>query len=299
MEHAASWERALQDFRDFLRAERGLAPNTVSAYTRDVRELAAFMAQRQVSLGALARVDLVAYQADLLRLQRRASSVARKLSAIRSFLRFAAREGLRGEPPEIEPPRRPRLLPHALPPEAVEALLAEPDVATPEGLRDRAMLELLYASGLRVSELVALRPTDLDAESGTVRVLGKGRKERVVPVNAAAITWVRRLLETSASGTPEAHRGNRPLFHGPSGAPLSRQQFWSRLRRYALQACISGKASPHTLRHSFATHLLAGGADLRSIQEMLGHADIATTQIYTHVDDSHLARTFRNCHPRA
>jgi len=294
-------ESATQEFRDYLRAERGLSPHTLAAYGRDLAEFAAFLRERGVGLDALSRDDLFAFQARLQRLKRKATSVARKLSAVKMFLRFAVREGLRAtDPPEVESPRLPRSLPRVLTREEVARLLAAPEVEHPEGLRDRAMLELLYAAGLRVSELVGLRLGDIRPEDGLVRALGKGSKERLVPVAAAALNWVERYLHDSrpllANAVPEPGPW---LFLTERGEAVSRSTFGQRVREYALAAGVPGKVSPHTLRHSFATHLLAGGADLRAIQEMLGHADIGTTQIYTHVDDSHLARTFRECHPRA
>ncbi|HEU4754841.1 MAG TPA: site-specific tyrosine recombinase XerD, partial [Armatimonadota bacterium] len=292
-------EPAIQEFRDHLRGERGLSPHTVAAYQRDLAEAAAFFRDRGVALPDLEREELFAFVARLQRLGRKETSIARKLSALKMFLRFAYREGLRrAEPPEVESPKLPRSLPAVLSRRDVEALLAAPDVSEPEGLRDRAMLELLYASGLRVSELVGLAPGDVRADEGLVRCLGKGSKERLVPVGAAALQWIRRyrieaLPELAARAEPER------LFINPGGGAVSRTAFWRRIRGYALAAGIAGKVSPHTLRHSFATHLLAGGADLRAIQEMLGHADIGTTQIYTHVDDSRLGQVFRQFHPRA
>ncbi len=297
----ADFETALGDFRDYLRAERGLSPNTLEAYTRDLRELGAFLGERGVTLDRLGREDLFAFEARLQRLGRKATSVARKLSAVKMFLRFVHREGLRPEePPEVEAPKLPRKLPHALTREEVLALLAAPDTDHPEGLRDRAMLELLYACGLRVSELVSLRPGDVRAEEGVVRCVGKGSKERLVPVGRAAVRWVARYAEeVRPLFAPESAGKEAPLFLMDGGTPVSRTWLWARIREYAAQAGLRNHVSPHTLRHSFATHLLAGGADLRAIQEMLGHADIGTTQIYTQVDDSHLSQTFRKFHPRA
>lgn len=295
------FEEAIEEFRDHLRGERGLSPNTVAAYTRDLREFREFLRARGVGPADLGREDLFAFGARLQRLGRKATSVARKLSAVRMFLAFACREGLRaGDPPEIEAPKLPRKLPHVLTAREIERLLAAPDVEHPEGLRDRALLELLYATGLRVSELVTLKPADVRPEDGLVRCVGKGSKERLVPVGAAALEWVRRYVEEARPLLAGAARAAPPwLFLTERGSPLARTAVWKRLREYAGAAGIQGKVSPHTLRHSFATHLLAGGADLRSIQEMLGHADIGTTQIYTHVDDSHLTRVFQQFHPRA
>lgn len=295
------FQRAFRDFQDYLRAERGLSANTLAAYSRDLGEFAELLNERGTSLAALSREDLFAFEARLQRLGRKATSVARKLSAVKMFLTFAYREGYRTEaPPEVEPPRLPKSLPHVLTQPEMQKLLDMPDTEHPEGLRDRAMLELFYASGLRVSELVSLRPADLNPEDGLVRCIGKGSKERVVPLGKAALGWLERYLSEVRPVLASASRGRaEALFLTGTGAPLNRMAVWKLLRDYALRAGIDGKVSPHTLRHSFATHLLAGGADLRAIQEMLGHADIGTTQIYTHVDDSHLAQTFRNFHPRA
>lgn len=301
MAEPTQFSRALRDFQDYLRAERGLSPNTLAAYTADLQELQVQLDERGTTLESLSRDDLFAYEARLRRLGRKPTSVARKLSAVKTFLTFAYREGYRkAAPPEVEGPKLPRSLPHVLTREDMVRLLQAPDTDSPVGLRDRAMLELLYATGLRVSELVSLKPADLELAEGVVRCFGKGRKERIVPVAQAAVRWVRRYLEEvrpvlAAAGRHQAEA----LFLTDAGAGLTRTAFWALVREYAGRAGISAHVSPHTLRHSFATHLLAGGADLRAIQEMLGHADIGTTQIYTHVDDSHLAHTFRSFHPRA
>ena len=293
------FDEALAEFADHLRAERGLADNTLDAYLRDARQLADFMRERGVSLEELSTPDVFAYQARLLRRQLAPATVARKLTVARVFLSFAYRERYRREaPPEIERPRLPKPLPHALTPQEVDRLLSAPDVDDPEGLRDRAMLEVLYSTGLRVSELVGLQAGDLRLDEALVRCQGKGGKERVVPMGAPAVEWVRRY---QAHGRPALLDGKaRPaVFVTRLGNAVSRQVFWQRLRDYARQAGIEAQVTPHSLRHSFATHLLAGGADLRAIQEMLGHADIATTEIYTHVDEDHLSRVFRQFHPRA
>jgi len=287
------------EFADHLRAERGLAEHTVDAYLRDVRQFAAFMGERAVSLAEIAAGDVFAYQARLQRRRLAPATIARKLTATRVFLAFAYREQRRRQPPpDIERPRLPRPLPHALTRPEVERLLAAPDVREPEGLRDRAMLEVLYSAGLRVSEVVGLQAGDLRLDDALVRCRGKGGKERVVPLGRPAVAWVRRY---QAEGRPALlrRRQSGALFVTRRGAAISRQTVWRRLRNYARQAGLEEMVTPHTLRHSFATHLLAGGADLRSIQEMLGHADIATTETYTHVDEDHLSRVFREFHPRS
>jgi integrase/recombinase XerD len=293
-------ERLAAEFIDALRGERGLSPHTTAAYRRDLDQFVALLAEigvteaREITAGTV-----MSFQARLHRRQLAPASIARKLSAVRTFLAFAYREGEIDQLlTDLETPRTERRLPSALTAAEVERLLAQPNTATPDGLRDRAMLELLYATGLRVSELVNLPLESVRLAAGFVRCIGKGSKERVVPLGRVAAAWVSRYLE---EGRPRhgAKEGVARLFLTARGEGMSRETFWARLREYARAAGIRRKVSPHTLRHSFATHLLQGGADLRSIQEMLGHANIATTQIYTRVDDSHLARVFERCHPRA
>lgn len=290
---------AIADFEVFLTAERGLSPRTVEAYGRDLRQLAGYLAEAGWTRpGELTRERVYGFEARLHRAGVMASSVARKVSAIRTFLAFAHREGyLEGGPPEIDSPRKPRRLPKMLSRGEIQALLAQPAVETAEGLRDRAILELMYASGLRVSEAATLRLEAVQLEARLVRCFGKGSKERLVPFHEGAAAWLERYLKESR---PELVGESRPecFFVEAGGRPLSRQEIWRRVRGYARRAGLP-PVSPHTLRHSFATHLLQGGADLRAIQEMLGHASIATTQIYTAVDDSHLAATFERFHPRA
>lgn len=289
------------EYISHLRSERGLSAHSVEAYARDLREFVELTATRGRDAATAGRADLFAYQACLQRQGRRPATVARKLAAVRGLLGFAHREGVRCDPPpEPERMQVPRSLPRALTPEELGRLLSAPDVTDPEGLRDRALLELLYSAGLRVTELLSLRPADVRNQERLVRVLGKGGRERLVPVGAPALRWLQRYLDKARPLLATVHPpAEERLFLDAAGRSLSRTAFWKRVRNYAHSACISGVVSPHTLRHTFATHLLAGGADLRSIQELLGHADIGTTQIYTHVDDSHLGRVFRQCHPRA
>ncbi|MBI3909933.1 MAG: tyrosine recombinase XerD [Armatimonadetes bacterium] len=295
-------EAAIGEFLEYLQAERGLSPRTLEAYGTDLRQAAAVLKERGVeAFPQLRAADLLAIPARLQKRGLSPATVARRISALRTFLAFAQREGyLPRDIPELPVPKRPRRLPRALAAAEVERLLAQPDTETPTGLRDRAALELLYACGLRVSELVGLTPERISAAptgSGLVRAFGKGAKERLVPAHAAALAWVRRYRE-EARPVLLAGRQCAALFVRDGGQPMTRQDVWMLARRYATAAGLRG-VSPHVLRHSFATHLLQGGADLRAIQEMLGHANIATTQIYTAVDGSHLARTFRKCHPRA
>src|SRR5262245_57496710 len=270
---------AVEEFLVFLKAERGLSPRTLDAYGRDLRQLAVFLApEGKASVSDLTRERVFAWEARLYRRGIGAASVSRKVSAIRSFLAFAQREGfLEGPRPEIDAPKKPRRLPKVLSRAEVEQLLAQPDVATAEGLRDRALLELMYASGLRVSEVAALGRDAVSLEDRLVTPFGKGSKERVVPFHQRAAGWLRRYLE-EARPQLEADCSGKTFFVGAGGAPLTRQAIWERIRRFARSAGLP-PVHPHMLRHSFATHLLQGGADLRAIQELLGHASIATTQI--------------------
>jgi integrase/recombinase XerD len=286
-------------FLEHLVVERGLAQNSLDAYRRDLTRYTAYLRGRKQVVTALDRTAIPRYLLALREAGLNPRSVARHLSAIRQFHRFLVREGIVSEDPtaHLESPRPWRRLPGVLSRAEVERLLAPRPLRTPQAFRDRAMLEVLYASGLRVSELVGLRLSDLDFSVGVVRVLGKGDKERLVPLGDAAIASLRAYL---TQGRPRLEKG-RPvphLFLGRHGRGLTRQMFWILLRRYVRAAGISKRVTPHTLRHSFATHLLEGGADLRLVQLMLGHADIGTTQIYTHVDRARLKAIHAKYHPR-
>lgn len=283
-----------------LRMERALSDHTVEAYRRDLTQFKGFMVELGTEMARVTAKDVMAYEARLLKRGLKASSICRKLSAIQGFQRFAYREGERSElPAGADRPRLGRRLPKALTREEMRRLLVSPPTDTAEGIRDRAMLELMYGCGLRVSELVDLPVSGVSLSGRFVRCLGKGRKERVVPVNDAALSWMERYLVDARPALTLDRAGGDRLFILPGGAPMNRIQFWSRLKQHAASAGLSRNVTPHMLRHSFATHLLGGGADLRSIQEMLGHASISTTQIYTHVDEDGLGRVFRRCHPRA
>lgn len=290
----------VEEFRDFLRFERGLATRTVDAYLRDLdRFLEGAAAAGSAGPADLSYDDLRAHVASLTEAGRAPSTVARAVSTLRGYFRFLLQEGiLDADPSELlETPRAGRPLPDVLTVPEVERLLGgvTPDLA--QAFRDRAILEVLYGCGLRVSELCDLRTRDTDLDAGLVRVLGKGSKERFVPIGADARHALRRYLRESR---PQMDRGASEgrVFLNRSGRPLSRMGVWKILRRYVERAGIRKRVTPHTLRHSFATHLLEGGADLASVQEMLGHADISTTEIYTHVDRSHLRRVHREHHPR-
>ncbi len=290
----------LEGYLNRLILERGLSPSTIESYDRDLRRYLAFLEDRHIEdMAAIAQTDIDAFLNQLLHCGLSSSSLARNISAVRGFHRFLLSEGLVGNDPSenIEAPRLKRRLPEVLEVAEVEALLEQPDTAKPLGLRDRAMLELLYACGLRVSELLSLREADIFFSQGFVRCFGKGSKERLVPVGRTAASWVQRYLEQSRPGLNK-RAPTDILFLNARGAPLSRMGFWKILRDYARRAGIRKRVHPHILRHSFATHLLEGGADLRSVQEMLGHADISTTQIYTHVDREYLKEVHRQFHPR-
>lgn len=285
----------LQSFLDGLAVERGLSANTVASYRRDLQDHLRFLDSAGVAEpGAVQESHLILYFGRLRREGLAPSTVMRKLSAIRGLYRWLlSREAIAADPTAALPaPRLLRRLPGVLSVEDVARLLAQPNPATSRGRRDRAMLELLYATGLRVSELVGLRRGDLNLDLGLVRCLGKGARERIVPVGRPALDAVRAYLDSRRDASPA-------LFLGNKGRPVTRVAFWRLLRRYARQAGIRAPVSPHTLRHSFATHMLEGGADLRAIQELLGHANIVTTQIYTHVSADRLREVYRAHHPRA
>jgi integrase/recombinase XerD len=285
---------------DHLRVERGLAANTLVAYERDLATLAAFADERRVPLVRLSRAQLADFIGSLRERGLSARSQARHVFSIRGFYAFALREGLaRLDPTEnLRPPRAFRGLPRYLTPAEVESLLEAPDAGTGVGLRDRAILEVLYASGLRASELTSLALEGLDLELGLVRVLGKGSKERLVPLGREAQRWTRRYLAEARPGL--ARDGSPPLvFLSQRGGRLSAMGLWGVVRRHAVGAGIERILTPHVLRHSFATHLLERGADLRALQAMLGHADISTTQIYTHVSRERLRQIYDKLHPRA
>lgn len=291
----------IEAFLRYLRVERRASNHTCDAYQRDLRQWAEFAARRGYSLqeGASAN-GLLAFAQELRRRGLQETSVERKLSAVRSFFRFLQTEGVI-EAQEVSAGRSgslSRKLPCALSPQEVERLLQQPDERTPLGLRDRAMLELAYATGLRVSELVGLRLSDVDLQDGFVRVFGKRGRERWVPFGEGARNLLERYL-TQARPRLLCSRSEDYLFLSERGTPLSRSQFWLRLKQYARRAGITRQVSPHILRHSFAVHLLQGGADLRAVQEMLGHVSINTTQVYTRVSIDHLRTVYQKHHPRA
>lgn len=292
------WAAALRDFRTHLAVERGLSPHTVAGYLSDLQHLALWASEASLAPGALDRDRVTAFLVAQQASGKAARSIARLSSALRQFLAFQRMEGEPGAGPEavVRPPRAPRILPRTLTESQVESLLGAPDTATPLGVRDRAWMELLYASGLRVSELAGLSGLSVFLEEGFLKVMGKGRKERLIPFGEGAEHWMRAWLALRPGFRP---RGDT-LFVGRSGEPLTRQHLWRLLKAYALKAGVRREAvSPHVLRHAFATHLLDHGADLRAVQAMLGHADISTTQIYTHVHQARLRALYDRMHPRS
>jgi integrase/recombinase XerD len=297
MEIAAS----ISSFLTHVRVEKGLSPNTVSAYRRDLMKFSEFAKKRKLMLEAVTRDDLVDFLAGLYRQKLESKSVARHLVSLRNFFRFAQVQELIAVDPSLnlESPKIRRSLPGYLRLEEVERLLAQPDAKTPFGLRDRAMLEVLYSAGLRVSELVGLRVSDLDTKAGCVRCIGKGDKERIVPIGKKALAIVDGYLREARPTLLGKAVGSPTLFVNRRGGALSRVGVWKILSAYGRRAGLQVALTPHMLRHSFATHLLERGADLRSVQLMLGHADISTTQIYTHVVEERLKQIYKAHHPRA
>ena len=291
----------LDRFCDALWLEDGLSPRTLASYRADLARFAHWLAARGGStLAGAGSHDVEAYLAHLFgQAGLKARSSARAVSSLRRFYRRLARDGERGDDPTAltASPRLPRSLPKSLSEAQVEALLAAPDTRTAEGLRDRVMLEVLYATGLRVSELVGLPVAAVSLDMGVARVLGKGSKERLVPLGEEALDWIGRYLRDTRGALLDGQQ-SPALFVTRRGGPMTRQAFWLRLKRHAAHACIRNPVSPHVLRHAFATHLLNHGADLRVVQMLLGHADISTTQIYTHVARERLKQLHRQHHPR-
>jgi integrase/recombinase XerD len=290
----------LDEFCDALWLEEGLARNTLESYRRDLSQFAAWLArERHLNLLEAGQIDLLAYLSRQFAAHMKATTSSRLLSSLRRFYRYQLRQGkIQIDPTlQIEMPKLPRALPKSLSEADVDALLNAPNVDESLGLRDRAMLETLYATGLRVSELVALPLQGLSLEMGVVRVMGKGSKERLVPLGAEAVDWLQRYL---AEARPDLLAGQpaSAVFVTQRGGAMTRQAFWYLIKRYAAQAGLASTLSPHTLRHAFATHLLNHGADLRVVQMLLGHSDISTTQIYTHVARERLKRLHATHHPR-
>jgi integrase/recombinase XerD len=287
----------VREYLTYLQVEKGLARNTLESYGRDLARLKAWAAATGRSVESLARKDLRGWIADLSREGLSPASVSRAVSAARGLFRFLMLDGhIQRHPAEdLNTPQRHAYLPRFLTEAEMDSLLAAPDLSTDEGIRERAMLELMYAAGLRVSELVGLKRTDINLDAGLVSCHGKGSKERRVPIGKSAMQWLQRYVGVRARAK-ETHDPH--LFVSALGNPLTRNVAWAMIKRLAARAGLD-RVSPHTLRHSFATHLIQHGADSRSVQALLGHSDISTTQIYTHITDRHMRATYDKHHPRA
>ncbi len=307
----------LQEFIYFLGVEKGLAKNTLESYERDLRgfvvyveenflsreEVAAATAQNQeyrINKIQITRSHVLNYLESLHNRGLSVSTRSRNLASIRSFFNFLMQEKKVSENPtlDMKSPKQEKKLPQVLSMKEVDSLLEQPDETLPTGVRDKAMLELLYASGMRVTELIGLNVNDVNLNSGYIRCLGKGSKERIVPIGGTAAQKVKNYLDNTRS-RQITKPSEEALFLNKYGRRLTRQGFWKILKKYAEQANINKKVTPHMIRHSFATHLIENGADLRSVQEMLGHADISTTQVYTHLNKRHLRDVYERTHPRA
>ena len=289
----------IDSYLAYLRDVRRMSPNTIESYARDLAGLAAFAEKAGRDVAALERRDLDAYVRSLMASGLSPRSTARAVACVRGFYKFrAVEQQLESSPADdLQAPRAWAALPKFLDLEEVDRLLAQPDVSTPRGLRDKALISVLYATGVRVTELISLKLTNLHLQDGYLTCVGKGDKERIVPVGQEATGWLQRYLTDARPGLVT---GASPwLFVNARGTPLSRVGFWKLLKEYGIKAGISRNISPHVLRHSFATHLLDRGADLRAIQMMLGHADLSTTQIYTHVLEARLRAVYDRFHPRA
>lgn len=294
-------KKLIHEFINYLSVERGLAMNTLESYGRDLRQYSQYLQKDDESaLDSVSRGTILNYLMHLQTQGKATATIARRLAALKAFYQFLVREKMIKSDPtaNLESPKLEKRLPKVLTVSEVERLLAQPNGAEAAGLRDRAMLELLYATGLRVSELVSLDVGDANLETGYIRCSGKGSKERVVPLGSLAIISCREYLTLGRKRLVK-DRDELALFVNHHGHRLTRQGFWKIVKKYADDAKIEKEITPHTLRHSFATHLLENGADLRSVQEMLGHADISTTQIYTHVTKGRLKEVYARAHPRA
>jgi integrase/recombinase XerD len=290
----------IDTYLTYLRDVRRMSPNTLESYARDLGLLAAFAEKRKAPLETLQRQDLEAFVRQLMSSGLAPRSVARAVACVRGFYRFVTIERKQDQSPadDLHPPRAWPALPRFLSLEEVDRLLEQPDTDTPRGLRDKALIEVLYATGLRVSELVALRAGDLNLEEGYLTCIGKGDKQRMVPLGHQAADWVRRYIRDGRPALLRKKTSPWLFVNARDGGPLSRVGFWKVLKTYGVKAGLSRDLSPHVLRHSFATHLLERGADLRMIQVMLGHADLSTTQIYTHVLEARLRTVYDKFHPR-
>lgn len=294
-------DKLLQGFLVYLQVEKGYSPNTVASYKFDLRDFFTVLElQDSEDVGKVTRDKISSYLYQLRKKNCRPATLARRVASLKTFFRFLCLERiLQKDPTEtLETPKQAKKLPKVMSVEEVDRLLKEPQEATAAALRDKAMLELLYAAGMRVSELVGLDLANLDLDIGFVRCIGKGSKERIIPLGSHAIHWMKAYLSRARAELCGA-RATNAVFLNSRGNRLTRQGFWKIIKKHAKLRGINKDITPHTLRHSFATHLLSNGADLRSVQELLGHADVATTQVYTHLTKSRLKEVYEQAHPRA
>ena len=298
-EPAIEADPAISRFLDAVWMERGLSPNTLAAYRADLTALSRWLEERRMRIIRTTRADLLAFIAWRVEAGARPRSTARQLSSFRRFFRFMVREGSVTEDPtaQIDMPKIGRSLPKSLTEDEVESLLAAPTVSDPLGHRDRTMLEVLYATGLRVSELVSLKHSQVNTNQGVIRIVGKGDRERLIPLGDESVRWLAEFVQ-GARTEILLERQTDYLFPTRRGDRMTRQAFWHIIKRYARKAGVQKELSPHTLRHAFATHLLNRGADLRVVQMLLGHSDLSTTQIYTHVARERMKELHAQHHPR-
>ncbi|MBI1806940.1 MAG: site-specific tyrosine recombinase XerD [Ignavibacteria bacterium] len=291
----------LRSYIHFLQLEKNASANTISSYKIDITRYLGYLEAKGISsLKKIEEKQVVGFLSLLRELGLSARSISRNLSAIKMFHKFLVGEGsaTRNPAENIDTPKLSKVLPDVLNQDEIEAILQQPNTVEPLGIRDKAILETMYATGMRVSEIITLKQSNLYEEEGIVRVFGKGSKERLVPIGRSALQWIRTYVRDVRPTLSKKGSGHDVLFLNARGKPMSRMAIWNIVRTYTLKSGIKKEVHPHTIRHSFATHLLEGGADLRAVQEMLGHSDIATTQIYTHIDREYLKEVHRTFHPR-
>lgn len=296
-------QEALAEYIIYLKIERGLSTNTVTSYKRDIEKYLTFLMEKKITqLDEVSRFEILDFLQTLRQSGAADNSIIRMVSSLRKFHQYVKRESIVSDDPMqlIDTPKKASTLPKAISPQAVEQLLEAPDTTTPLGVRDRTILELMYATGLRISELVNLKLSDMHLTMGFIQTMGKGEKERIIPLGEIASQWLDHYLDGARVYLQDqSAETSEYVFLNSRGKSLSRQGVWKKVKQLALEAGIDQNVTPHTLRHSFATHLLENGADLRMVQELLGHADISTTQIYTHITKTRLKQVYSDYHPRA
>lgn len=296
-------QEALAEYIIYLKIERGLSANTVISYKRDIEKYLTFLTEKKITqLDEVSRFEILDFLQTLRQSGAADNSIIRMVSSLRKFHQYVKRESIVSDDPMqlIDTPKKASTLPKAISPQAVEQLLEAPDTTTPLGVRDRTILELMYATGLRISELVNLKLSDMHLTMGFIQTMGKGEKERIIPLGEIASQWLDHYLDGARVYLQDqSAETSEYVFLNSRGKGLSRQGVWKKVKQLALEAGIDQNVTPHTLRHSFATHLLENGADLRMVQELLGHADISTTQIYTHITKTRLKQVYSDYHPRA